>query len=125
MKDLGWSESEENSFLKYNKDIFKNNRGTFQIQKRNGIWYWFFKLSSGTNRLQYLCKCYDDSNTRNTSFERATDTLKKKIKLSFKGTRIGVTNLSEYIDEYIDFYLIVEVSKNKQEPKVELFIMYG
>ena len=104
MESLGWSETEENSLKKYNKDIFKNNQGTFQIQKRGGIWYWFYKLSSGTNRLQYLCKCFDDKNVTNiSSFDNATEILKKKIKLSFNSIRIGTTNLSKYIDEYIEF----------------------
>ena len=85
MESLGWTETNENLFKKYNKDIFKNNHGTFQIQKRGGIWYWFFKLSSGETRLQYLCKCYGINNTPNIqSFDRATEVLKKKLKLLLK-----------------------------------------
>jgi len=105
MKSFGWSEEEENSFKKYNSDILKDSKGTFQIQIRStDKWYWFFKLSSGKNRLQYLCKCFNGSDgVHETSFDEACLVLKKKIKLSFKGIRIENTPLSNYIDEYIDF----------------------
>ena len=104
MESLGWSESNENLFKKYNKDLIIKYKGNFQILKRNNIWYWFFKLSSGNDRLQYLCKCFDDSDTENnTSFDRTCDVLKNKIKLSFKGTRVSTTNLSKFIEEYTDF----------------------
>jgi len=105
MKSFGWSETNENYFKKYNKELYKNNKGTFQIQIRSGgIWYWFFKLSSGNDRLKYLCKCFKGTDgVYDSSFDKACDILKKKIKISFNGTRIGTTNLSKYIDEYIDF----------------------
>ncbi len=105
MKSFGWSETNENLLKKYNKDLFKNNKGTFQIQIRSGnIWYWFFKLSSGNDRLKYLCKCFKGTDgIYDTSFDKASEILKKKAKLSFKGIRVESTNLSKYIDEYIDF----------------------
>ncbi len=104
MKSFGWSETNENYFKKYNKELYKNNKGTFQIQIRSGgIWYWFFKLSSGDDRLKYLCKCFKGTDgVYDTSFDKACSILKKKIKLSFKGIRVETTNLSKYIDEYID-----------------------
>ena len=107
MKSFGWSETNENYFKKYNQDLYKNNKGTFQIQIRSGnIWYWFFKLSSGDDRLKYLCKCFEGvDNVYPNSFDKACDVLKKKINLSFKGIRVGTINLSKYIDEYIDFLI--------------------
>ena len=82
-----------------------NNKGTFQIHKRSGdIWYWFFKLSSGTDRLKYLCKCFSGTDgIYDNSFDKAAEILKKKIKTSFNGIRTETSLLSKYIEEYIDF----------------------
>jgi hypothetical protein len=97
---FGWNENIEKVFFDINRDIPK---GSFQIQKRKGNYYWYYKLSKGSNRLKYLCRSFEGVNENNqTSFVHCLEILKTKL----TSTRpIGHSKrkfIHPFINEYID-----------------------
>ena len=124
MKGFGWSSESEELFKKYNKDLFIDNAGTFTIMKVSDIWYWYFKLSSHkSNRLKYLCKCeIDIQNYDGTSFDYASELLKKKIKSSFQNIKVNDTPIVKYIDEYIEH--LCKIGGWKKENRTRGSIQY-
>jgi hypothetical protein len=73
-------------------------KGSFVIIKRSGKGYWYFNLSSGKNRLIYLCPITQKGNEEN-SFLHSVSILKKKLKNEHK--RVRKSNFIKVIDDYI------------------------
>lgn len=73
-------------------------KGSFVIIQRGGKGYWYFNLSSGKNRLIYLCSV-DKKGDEENSFLYSVSILKKKLKNEHK--RVKKSTFLKVIDDYI------------------------
>lgn len=97
-KELFGYDKEIQRYLQYDdKSIPK---GSFLIQNRSGKYYWYYNLSSGKNRLIYLCSVDDKGKERN-SFLYSIYILKKKLKNRERISGRGKNSLIKVIDNYI------------------------
>ena len=73
-------------------------KGTFVIIQRGGNGYWYYNLSSGKNRLIYLCSVEKKGKEEN-SFLHSVSILKKKLKKEQQ--RVKKSDFIKVIDDYI------------------------
>ena len=105
MKDYGWSETTENQFFSFAKQIIGEKfKGRFTIKRNNktNTWFWYYKFSSTKiqQRIKYLCSC-DETSSKTSSFDNATQKLLEKINHNFSNKDVIEPLLSKYITEFI------------------------
>ena len=93
--EFGYSTEIERYLEMVEKSIPK---GSFTIIKRSEKGYWYFNLSSGNNRLIYLCSV-DKKGSEENSFLYSVSILKKKLKNEHK--RVKKSTFLKVIDDYI------------------------
>jgi hypothetical protein len=97
-EDYGFNQHEAELFFKINRDIPK---GTFQLQWRGDIAYWYFKNSNrGKRNLKYLCKTYLGLVDEVNSFQNATKVLRERVLNDFVKKTSASTKLYNLLFEY-------------------------